>query len=300
MNIVLRKDRLLIKKPLIDYQKLKVYNEVNTENISFPLIVSIPHAGRVFPEEFFQMTNLSLEELRSNEDLFVDELISPLKNNGLTVLSANISRAFIDLNRDKIELDEKMFDDYPADKMIFENNRCRFGLGLIHRITSQGKPIYKSPLLFDEVQDRIKNVYNVYHLRIKQLIEDCVQKFGICFLLDCHSMPSKICSIMNDDMKIDICLGDLFSQSCPQKMTDFIMDNLSKKNYDVVKNIPYSGAYTTFNYCRPRENIYTLQLEINRSLYTREKLLLKNDNFQKLQADISGCLLDFAKFLLKN
>ncbi|MBR2299901.1 MAG: N-formylglutamate amidohydrolase [Alphaproteobacteria bacterium] len=281
----------------IDYKKLDIYEEKAMDKLMYPLVLSIPHSGKIFPQEFFSLTSLSLNELRTNEDLLVDELLSPLEKEGVASVKMNISRAFIDVNRDKIELDEKMFYDYPADKIIFENSRCRSGYGLIHRVTSSGKSIYAEPISYTEVQERIKNVYDVYHKHLNSLVNKCVQKFGFCLLLDCHSMPSKICSIMQDETKIDICLGDLFSQSCPTHISDVLREDLLKKGYAVLKNVPYSGAYTTFNYCQPRKKIYTLQLELNRSIYVDEQTFEPNAHFQKVQKDLCNAVLDLAKSL---
>ena len=282
----------------IDYNNFRVYTEYNTENFNFPVVLSIPHSGQIFPEEFLQMTNRSVEELRFNEDIFVDDLLFPLLEQNIMAIKLNTARAFIDVNRDKIELDENMFDDYPSDLMIYENSRCRSGYGLIHRVTSDGKPIYKVPLKFNEVQKRICLVYDVYHNRLDELIQKCVKRFGFCLLIDCHSMPSKICSIMQDGSNIDICIGDLFEQSCPTKISSVLEQNIKAKGYSVYKNLPYSGAYTTFHYCQPRNKIYTLQLEINRSLYANEKSLSLNSSFQKVQDDLVSAISESLNFLI--
>ncbi|MBQ2810936.1 MAG: N-formylglutamate amidohydrolase, partial [Alphaproteobacteria bacterium] len=82
----------------VDYSKINIFDESNLNDIKYPLIVSVPHAGTVFPYEFMTFTSRSIEELRSNEDLFVDALIEPLKNEGVGIISMNIARAFIDIN----------------------------------------------------------------------------------------------------------------------------------------------------------------------------------------------------------
>lgn len=282
----------------VDYKKLKIFEENKLENIKYPVIVSVPHAGTVFPYEFLNCTSRTIEELRSNEDLFVDCLVTPLMSEGIQVLSMNIARAFIDINRDRIELDAKMFYDYPKDKLIIENHRCRFGLGLIHRIDANNNPIYNGLLSYNEVQERIKNIYDAYHKKLNQMINQYIKKFGMCFLIDCHSMPSKICNIVPLSDDIDFCIGNLFSQSCPVQMSDFIENSLKQKGYNVSLNIPYSGAYITFNYCQPRKKVYTLQLEVNRALYSNENLLQKNGNFQSISEDICSVIVNFAKKML--
>ena len=282
----------------IDYKQISVYQEGGTANTQYPVVVTVPHAGRYFPEEFLKSTSLTEKQLRGNEDLFVDELVNPLAKCGIAVLSMNVARAFIDVNRDKIELDSKMFYDYPEDKIAIENNRCRFGLGLIHRINVENLPIYDGLLSYREVQERIKNIYDVYHHRLQQLIAKCVKKFGFCCVLDCHSMPSKICSIMNDGKNIEFCLGNLFEQSCPDDFANFLKNELEKRNYHTTFNCPYSGAFITFNFCQPRRRIFTLQVETNRALYMEENSHQKINNFQKVSTDLSASLKALAQFLL--
>lgn len=55
-----------------------------------------------------------------------------------------------------------------------------------------------------------------------------------------------------------------------------------KKDYRVEFNRPYAGAYIAFNYCQPRKNIFTIQLEINRSLYMNENVFQKTQIFKRL------------------
>ena len=62
---------------------------------------------------------------------------------------------------------------------------------------------------YPEAMERIRNVYEPYHKRLKQLVDKCVRKFGFCLLLDCHSMPSLICNIMNEAKPLDFCLCTL-------------------------------------------------------------------------------------------
>lgn len=282
----------------IDYSSLDIFHEYGTLDCAFPLVISVPHAGRCFPKEFLSYTQLSLDELRQNEDLFVDELVLPLAQKGVPVLCMNLGRAFIDVNRDKIELDPNMYFDFPQEKITIENTRCRYGLGLIHRVNADSHNIYSQKISYNEVMERIKYVYDAYHKRLAQLIAKCTKKFGFCVVLDCHSMPSKICQIVPDCEHIDFCIGDLFSHSCPEEMSQKLNNILSQRGYKVMQNVPYSGAFITFNYCQPRKKNYTLQLEINRKAYADEKKLAKNDEFQSVSDNLCTSIYDFAKYLL--
>ncbi len=281
----------------VDYSKLDILSERNTKDPRYPLVLSVPHSGQVFPPEFLEHVCVSVDELRSNEDPFVDELVADASDLGIPMLSLNIGRAFIDVNRDSIEVDPAMFYNYPQTEAALNNKRSRVGLGLFHRITAARKNIYDGLLNYKEACERIKKIYMPYHAHLQKLIDRTVARFGFCLVLDCHSMPSKICNIMQDNRQIDFCLGTLFEQSCPAEMYEFFMQRLQQK-YNVSLDCPYSGAHISFNYCQPRKSIYTLQMEINRSLYEDEPVYKKIQNFQYVSSDICAAIIDLGNFLL--
>ena len=237
------------------------------------------------------------KNLRHNEDVFVDELLKGAVERGLTAIKMEVTRTFIDLNRDRLEVDPQMFFNYPKDREILYDKHCRVGLGVVHRINYKRENLYDGLLDYNEVEARLKNVYDVYHDRLLQLINKCIRKFGFCLVLDCHSMPSKICTIVDSRKGIDICLGNLFNQSCPAEMGDLLATQFWNHNYSVEFNCPYSGAFITFNYCQPRKKMYTLQLEINRGLYVDEESLQKNENFYNVADDVSNAVVAFAENL---
>ena len=281
----------------IDYSKLKIYDEFNTNNPKFPIVLSSPHSGNCFPEEFLRHTALTEHELKISEDCYVTELVKQASDAGIPLISMNLPRTFVDVNRDKIELDETMFFNAPQNKDV-NSRRCRVGLGVLHRIVYHNKNIYDGLLNYEEALDRLKYVYDPYHKRLKQLVDKCVRKFGYCLLIDCHSMPSMICNIMNESKSLDFCVCNLFDESCPKEVSQKIYQLLENRTYRVEFNRPYAGAFITFNYCQPRKKIFTLQLEVNRSIYMDEQSYQKNMQFQDVASHISNSLIGLGNFLL--
>ena len=282
----------------VNYSRLKVFAEYNTKDFLYPVVLSSPHSGRCFPEEFLANARLSEKELRSSEDCFVDDLVLPASEAGIPLIAMNLPRTFVDVSRDKIEIDDSMYFNHPAPQAGIGSRRCRVGLGVIHRAVAQTKNIYAGLISYDEVQERIKNVYDVYHKRLKQLVDRCYKKFGLCLLVDCHSMPAQICGIMNESKPIDFSFGTLFDESCPPELSSRLAQSLEKYGYRVEFNRPYSGGFITFNYCQPRKNIFTLHIEANRSLYMHENVYKKNPKFQEVSNNISESLVELGKFLL--
>lgn len=282
----------------VNYKKLNIFEEYNTKDMLYPIVLSSPHSGRVFPPEFLANSCLSEEELRSSEDCFVDEIVRGASDAGIPLIAMNIPRTFVDVNRDKIEIDETMYFDRKKNPDLIGSRRCRVGLGVIHRIVSQNKPIYDGLISYKEAMERIKYVYDPYHKRLRQLVDRCHKKFGYCLLVDCHSMPSKICNIMNEEKPVEFCVCTLFDESCPPAMSEFFGTQLAEKDYRVEYNRPYAGAFITFNYCQPRKNLFTLQLEINRSIYMQEDVYKKNADFHKVSNHICESITALGKFLL--
>ena len=281
----------------IDYKKLKIFDEFNTKDIKYPIVLSSPHAGSNFPKEFLEGSALTEHELKISEDSFVTDIVKKASDAGIPLISLNLPRTFVDVNRDKIELDDTMF--YNAPKSNDTNSRrCRVGLGILHRVVYQNKNIYDGLLSYEDASDRIKNVYEPYHKRLKQLVDRCVRKFGFCLLVDCHSMPSMICNIMNENKLLDFCVCNLFGESCPDEISAKIYEELQKDDHRVEYNRPYAGAFITFNYCQPRKKIYTLQLEINRAIYMDEQSYQKNKQFQDVADHVSDSLIELGHFLL--
>ena len=138
----------------VNYKNLKIFEEFNSKDLRFPVVMSSPHSGRDFPPEFLANTTLSELELRSSEDSFVTEIVKSASDAGIPLLSMNIPRTFVDVNRDRIELDDKMFFDAPVSANSSTCRRCRVGLGVIHRIIYPNRNIYDGMLSYEEEMER--------------------------------------------------------------------------------------------------------------------------------------------------
>ena len=97
------------------------------------VLFNSPHSGSIYTDKFMQLTDLSLRTLRSSEDLFVDQLFSPVVGLGSLMLSAKFPRSFIDLNRDCEELDPLLIEDLTAYK---DTLKVSAGLGVIPRVVA--------------------------------------------------------------------------------------------------------------------------------------------------------------------
>jgi N-formylglutamate amidohydrolase len=106
-----------------------------------PLVFASPHSGRVYPADMRAAATLDALSIRRSEDAFVDDLIDQAADLGVACITAEIARAYMDLNRDPLELDPGMFaDELPAFARS-RTARVAAGLGAIARVVSEGQEI---------------------------------------------------------------------------------------------------------------------------------------------------------------
>ncbi|MFC4349063.1 N-formylglutamate amidohydrolase [Kordiimonas lipolytica] len=236
-----------------------------------PFVFALPHSGRFYPKAMRAATHLSDHTLRLSEDAFVDRLFKSAPESGATLLVATHARAYLDLNRDEMELDPTMFTPALDPTMVQETHRVKAGLGIIPRLVAENVPIYTKQLPAREAFFRIDQVYKPYHEKLAALISTRRKQFGYAVVIDCHSMPSE-----NRDGKRygpDIVLGDNWGSACSRDMTSIAEELLIRAGFRVRRNVPYSGGFTTQYYGNPNQGRHALQIEINRAIYMNENKL---------------------------
>lgn len=285
--------------PLSTHQVLRPASQ------SVPLVLASPHSGRDYSEEFVARSRLDPRQLRRSEDAFVDELFAPAVELGLPLLRALFPRAYVDPNREPFELDPAMFVDPLPDYANTRSPRVAAGLGTIARVVASGAEIYRDKLTVAEALHRIRGYYWPYHKALRELVDDTLARFGVCLLLDCHSMPSGggLVPVSNghgrtdvkrglNGRRVDIVLGDCHGTACSPVVVDRATEVLKRLGYRVSRNQPYSGGFVTRHYGRPDEGLHALQIEINRSLYMNEGTYRHSTGFPAVARDMADLVAE--------
>ncbi len=280
---------LLAEQFLIGILMAHPYRLVYPKTASSCAVFNACHSGYGLPDAFTKQSELSIAELRSSEDAFVDQLIAAAPDYGAPILAANFSRAYVDANRAANELDPALIFDVPRQKT---NARVAAGLGVLPRIVADGKVIQAGKITLTAAEARLKECYFPYHRALENLVGQQKQKFGLCLLFDFHSMPQAALKAVPQKQghMPDIILGDRFGLSCDRWLTDSVEQIFSRAGFVVARNAPFAGGYITRHYGKPKKAVHTIQIEINRSLYMDEKRLLPLPEFEKFRNRISDCI----------
>ena len=262
-------------------------NEINSS-----LILSSPHSGNFYPEDFLSLSNVELPDLNQNEDSLVDDLIDGTLDNSNIILKAVWSRSVVDVNRAINDFHHNDFDPPILDLQPSPSKYARSGIGVIPIRSGISDKMYKSKLPGSVGMKWLRLAWKNYHNTLNNLLKKTYSEFGHYVLFDFHSMPS-----ISETTKThaDIVLGDCHGKSINPNFIDFIETQLKKNDLNIKRNSPYSGGYITKHYGKPKEGKHTIQIEINRSIYLNEKTRAKNSNFNECKKLLSELINQFEK-----
>ena len=216
----------------------------------YPVLISIPHGGNVIPVELEGMVGLNEEEIFEDTDPFT-KTIYDISDHVMSVVTTDIARAFIDVNRSSK-------DRPPANPD-----------GVIKSHTCYNRPVYKSRSALDEktITALLNNYYHPYHNKIRKESKHS----EIQLALDCHSMAAIGPPHAPDtgEVRPAFCLSNTHGKSCSMetinKFAHCICTAFQLSEKDVAINKPFSGGYIT--QVHGMNPLPWIQVEMNRSLY---------------------------------
>lgn len=247
-----------------------------------PVVFASPHSGREYSRRFLRKSVLDEKLIRTSEDAFVDLLFDSAPQHGAVFLAAKFPRAFVDLNRSPDELDPALIEGL---RKKGANPRVAAGLGVVPRVVSGGRAIYRGKISHSEACRRISDYWRPYHDALFGTLAENRKLFGRAILVDCHSMPHEALDGLARTglRRPDIVLGDRFGASASATIVAQIEEILRGHGLHVVRNTPFAGAYTAKQYGRTSINQHVVQIEIDRALYMNEQLIRPNGNFKTFQ-----------------
>lgn len=226
-----------------------------------PLVLSIPHGGTWIPEELakrFTAAGLAVKDT----DWFLPRLYDFEELTDASVISANVTRYVVDLNRSSDNADL-----YPGQNTT----------GLCPAVTFAGLPIYNSgPVTESEIATRVQAYWRPYHKQLQSELERLIERFGYVVLLDGHSIASEVPRLFAGRLP-DFNFGTNHGKSCSPLLQSEIEAFAGQiKNYTSVVNGRFVGGQITRGY-GAHEKIQAVQLELSQITYMNEADLTWDD-----------------------
>jgi N-formylglutamate deformylase len=224
-----------------------------------PLLVSVPHDGRLLPADI--ATRMTPEALEiPDTDWHVGQLYEFCKDLNASMIVATHSRYVVDLNRSM------------SDEALYEG---QVSTGLCPARTFGGVAIYgdASVVTESEKESRVVDYWQPYHEKIAQRLQHLKDRFGYALLWDAHSIPSRVPSLFPGELA-ELNIGTNNGESCPQEIRAAVAAAAASSPYNTVLDGRFRGGFITRNYGRPAEGQYAIQLELAQRCYMNEDSLL--------------------------
>jgi len=286
---------------------------VAPRSMPLPVLIAVPHAGRVYPgETLAQMRDPELSQLRL-EDRYIDNVgVEIARATGTGLLVAQAPRAMLDLNRAHDDIDWDMVAGprrratKPQPHMTGSNARARSGLGLVPRRLPGFGEIWREKLPREELDQRIDNIHRPYHEFLALELERIRDAWGAALLVDLHSMPPLRRRQSTGRQSIGrqssptsgnaegsgpaphIVLGDRFGASCHSGLVSRAFRFLERQGCVAAHNRPYAGGYVLDRHASPSRNIHAVQIEVCRSTYLDGALSQPTDAVTSLAKMLAG------------
>ena len=204
--------------------------------MKLPLLISVPHAGQIIPQEVKDYCALSPEQILADSDEGASEIYD-MKSEVAGFVTTDIARAIVDMNR-------------------AENNRSRDGIIKTH--TSYDVQVYHQPIVEDLIETLLDRYYRPYHKQLSEVSANV--KFGF----DCHTMAAVGPPSAKDSgcERPNICLSNAYS-TCPQDWFEKITHCFEESfNSEVSINHPFKGGYIVRSHS---SEIPWVQVELSRA-----------------------------------
>lgn len=268
----------------------RAFSLIAREPLPLPVLLAVPHAGRVYPRELLDRMRHPGSACLRLEDRFADLLAEAVaRETGATLLIAHAPRAMIDLNRDPDDVDWDMVAEAPLHRGTRHaaGRRARSGLGLVPRRLPGMGELWKRRLTHAELDARIDKVHAPYHAALAEALERMRDRWGAALLIDLHSMPP-LGPKRGSDAAPDFVIGDRFGASSDEALTMAAMDHLAASGRSAVHNRPYAGGYVLDRHSAPARGLHALQVEICRSAYLDARLSEPGPNLAAVVRVLTG------------
>ena len=230
-------------------------------------IIHIPHSSLKVPEHFKQELTISNDQFNKENQFMCDYLIDKfVPDNFNNIIKFNYSRMYCDVER---------YIDNSKEQM------SKYGMGVIYTKDSNGNKFIKRNK--QDKQIIIKEYLN-HHNKLDNLVEEKLNKYNKCFIIDLHSFSDEfVYKIFKKENNPDICIG-INTNNYDETLLQITINHFKKYGYSVKINYPYSGSIISNKY----PIVKSIMIEINKRIYLNNK-----DDYNKLYK----CMMEYYKEL---
>jgi N-formylglutamate amidohydrolase len=252
-----------------------------------PVLLSVPHSGRDYPDWLVGLASGGRLALESLEDPLVDRLVWRALGRGVGAVIARAPRAAVDCNRAEDEIDPAVIEGV---RRLPLSARARGGLGIVPARTPHHGYLWRRAITPKQLDDRLDQAHRPYHRGIEDQLGLLLDRFGCALLLDCHSMPPPPAGIP------PIVFGDCRGRTAEPWLSAEAVRIARGCGYAAGLNDPFAGGHIIERHSA--RGVQALQIEIDRRFYLGDKLADPGPGFDAMASFIETLAVRLGEELL--
>ncbi len=256
---------------------------------SLPVVLSIPHSGRDYPDWLVDLAASGRRSLEMLEDPYVDRLAWRAIKIGCAAVIARAPRAAVDCNRAEDEWDPAVIH---GARRGHSTARARGGLGIVPARTQHHGYLWRRAITIPQLRERLDQAHRPFHAAVADQIAVLLDRFGCALLLDCHSMPPPARGIPQ------IIFGDRHGRTCDSWLNREALAIARRLGFTTGLNDPFAGGHVVERHARPTRGVHALQIEIDRALYLDPALTRPGPGFDRVSSLIETLARELGTALL--
>lgn len=230
-----------------------------------PVVVSVSHAGRIYPPEILAAARVDRSVLERLEDGWCDLIAAHAVEAGATVVQAMWARAVADCNRGEGQMAPGEVAPPLRPRFSAPGRKERAGLGVVPTRLADCGSLWKRPIDGPQLDWRLDALHRPFHRALAAELAVVQRRFGQAILIDLHSMPP--IPRGQPGHGAGIVIGDRFGGTADEALIELIVDEAEGLGVPISRNQPYAGGHIVRTHGKPADAIQAVQIEIDRSLY---------------------------------
>lgn len=257
---------------------------------SLPVLLSVPHSGRDYPDWLVALAAGGRAALEPLEDPLVDRLVWRALRHGVGAVIATTPRAAVDCNRSEDDLDPSLVE---GSSFQGVSARARGGLGIVPSRTQSHGYLWRRSLAAPQLEQRLAQAHRPYHRAVERQLEALVGRFGCALLLDCHSMPPPPVG------SPPVIFGDRHGRTAGSWVSQEAIRVARLAGFASRLNAPFAGGHIVERHGQPGRGVHALQVEVDRSCYLDSKLAEPGPGFDRVAVLLEKLVLELGEALLR-
>ena len=256
---------------------------------TLPVLLSIPHSGRDYPDWLVDLASAGRPALTALEDPLVDRLAWRALARGVGAVIALAPRAAVDCNRAEDEIDPAVVDGGRREQL---SARARGGLGIVPGRTPQHGFLWRRAITRPELDARLDQAHRPYHQALADQLGLLADRFGCAILLDCHSMPPPPAGVP------EIVIGDRYGRTAEPWLSLEAVRAATECGFAAGLNDPFAGGHVIDGHADLKRGVHALQIEIDRSLYLDLPHAVASAGFDRIASLLDTLVVRLGEALL--